>query len=321
VFPRLSFSDNHVELPTVPLDVTSRAEFRVLNNGYQSLALKYKVSPAIMVPLEISFPDGQEIGMSRDSVRVVVSCVCNAPISWSGTIEFQDEDGERFSVELSGCADNSILTCYNFVKNYAHNYGFLGLDNQPVNYILKKYIQEMRAADAKRKELLRKQRSAARSGKELEGGPSIESESSGKSKGGGKKKKEDGHSELAGMPSAGRSSEEGEGVDIGVSRSSREHFNDAEARFVLKWLNRNAMANPFDEERFPECILESHGDLVVNCIEQLSGKKVPGMTAGVPAEAPPPSRMGSAPPGASKPPAPPSSEQMNNPAVRLHSAC
>jgi len=288
VFPRMSFSSQHVELPKVPLDVTSRAQFQVINNGYQALPLKYKVSPAITVPLEITFPDGQDIGISRNSVRVIVSCRCPAPVSWAGSIEFADDDGEKFTIEVSGCADNSILTNYGFVKSYSKGYGFLGLDGQPINYIQKKYIQELRAADAKKKELLRKQRSAARQGTSLDGGPSQASESSGKNKGKGVKKEPS-----IELPSADSRLDEGEGIDLDYySSHDAEAFNDAEARFVLKWLNRNAMAYPFDEERFPECILETHGDLVMSCIEQMSGKKLPGVSTGVPAEPPPSSRMG-----------------------------
>ena len=51
-------------------------------------------------------------------------------------------------------------------------------------------------------------------------------------------------------------------------------FNDVEARFCLKWLNRNVMDTPFEEEELPECVLNNDGQLVVECIEALCGHKL-----------------------------------------------
>ena len=273
VFPRLSFSSQHVEMPTVPLDVTSRAQFEVINNGYPSLSMNYKVSPAIPVPLDVTFPNGNEVGINCDRIKVVVSCNTNVPCAWSGTIEFSDEDGEKFSVGVSGCADNSIMTNYNFVKNYTDKYGFLGLDGQPTNYLTKTMISRLRAEDAKKKELLRKQRTAARQNKTLDGGGSLSSDAS-SSKKSGKKKSLEEEDSVAGL-------EDNEGVDLEQQAAIDDSCNEEEARFVLKWLNRNVMALPFDEERFPECILETHGDLAVTCVEQLSGKKIVGIKPGL----------------------------------------
>ncbi len=304
VYPRLTFSQQQVTLPCVPLDVTSRAQFEVINAGYQALALSYKVSPAITVPLEITFPDGQDIGVSRERVRVVVSARQPAPMSWSGSIEFSDDDGERFNIQVSGSADNSLMSNYAFVKTYTDNYGFIGLDQQPPHFLLKKQISDMNAAEAKRKEMLRKQRAAARKGGADAGG-SVSS-TDGSKKGGKKKHSESVDLDMQGMDMGqGHAADENEGVSLELSCAPSDHFNDAEARFVLKWLNRNVMANPIDEERYPDCILENHGDIIVTCIEQLSGKKIPGIASGLPAAEPPSSRMGTA--ASRTPPPPPSS--------------
>eukprot|EP00606_Chrysophyceae_sp_TOSAG23-5_P001155 GSChrysophyteH2.ASY1.ANO1.1079.1 assembled CDS len=266
VYPRLTFSQQQVTLPCVPLDVTSRAQFEVINAGYQALALSYKVSPAITVPLEITFPDGQDIGVSRERVRVVVSARQPAPMSWSGSIEFSDDDGERFNIQVSGSTDNSLMSNYAFVKTYTDNYGFIGLDQQPPHFLLKKQISDMNA----------------------------------------KKHSESVDLDMQGMDMGqAHAADENEGVSLELSCAPSDHFNDAEARFVLKWLNRNVMANPIDEERYPDCILENHGDIIVTCIEQLSGKKIPGIASGLPAAEPPNSRMGTA--ASRTPPPPPSS--------------
>jgi hypothetical protein len=52
-------------------------------------------------------------------------------------------------------------------------------------------------------------------------------------------------------------------------------FNNSEAIFVLQWLNTNVCRKPFEVRDFPQCILETAGDIVIDCIEQMCGKKVP----------------------------------------------
>jgi len=81
------FSKQHLQLPTVPLGITSRNWFTVMNNGYNSLRMNYKVSPNIPVPLEVSYPDGDEIGIMVDKIRVFVGAKSDSPISWMGKIE------------------------------------------------------------------------------------------------------------------------------------------------------------------------------------------------------------------------------------------
>ena len=162
VFPRLTFSQQLVELPNVPLGITSRATFTLFNNGYNSLNIRHRVSPNIPVSLDISYPDGQSVGIMVEKIRVVVAAKSETPISWSGKIEFYDQDGERFFVNVSGCTDGCLLTNYPFVRDYSSEYGFLGIDDQPVKYLRKSVIAELRQQEAKRKEELRRLRSLQR---------------------------------------------------------------------------------------------------------------------------------------------------------------
>jgi hypothetical protein len=87
VFPRITFSKQHLQLPTVPLGVMSRNFFSIMNNGYSSLRMNYKVSPNIPVPIEVSYPDGDEIGIMVDKIRVFVGARSSTPVSWTGKIE------------------------------------------------------------------------------------------------------------------------------------------------------------------------------------------------------------------------------------------
>eukprot|EP01037_Dinobryon_pediforme_P018566 gene18566-18851_t len=179
VFPRITFSKQHVQLPTVPLGITSRTWFTIVNNGYSSLRMNYKVSPNIPVPIEVTYPDGDEIGIMVDKIRVFVGAKSETPISWTGKIEFYDQDGERFFISISGCADGCLLTNYPFIRDYLSDYGFIGLDDQPIRFLKKTEIAELRIQEAKRKEELRKLRSLERL-KAVESKAASDSAASGK---------------------------------------------------------------------------------------------------------------------------------------------
>lgn len=49
--------------------------------------MNYKVSPNIPVPIEVTYPDGDEIGIMVDKIRVFVGAKSETPISWTGKIE------------------------------------------------------------------------------------------------------------------------------------------------------------------------------------------------------------------------------------------
>ena len=42
-FPRLIFDRKEILLPVVPLDIESKCIFKVYNDGYENLNLKYKI--------------------------------------------------------------------------------------------------------------------------------------------------------------------------------------------------------------------------------------------------------------------------------------
>lgn len=296
VFPRLTFSRQVVELPNVPLGITSRGTFTLFNNGYNALTIKHRVSPNIPVALDISYPDGQSVGIMVESIRVVVAAKSDTPVSWNGKIEFYDQDGERFFVAVSGCTDGCLLTNFPFVRDYASEYGFLGIDDQPVKFLRKSVIAELRLQESKRKEELRRLRSLERK-KAVEGksddkdkgkdgkrssSPNNKSgleEGSLASKASSRGSKPSKTGSTASVPSDGQTQIlEHEGVDI--DKPEPEAFNDSELVFAMKWLNRNICRRPFDTDRFPECVCDTDGDLVIDCIELMSGKKVPNMKAG-----------------------------------------
>lgn len=261
MFPRLSFDVFSLALPVVPLHVTSRRILTVFNNGYDTLILRHRVSPTIPVPLEITYLDGPEIGYSIEKVRIEVAFRSSIPTSWSGKVEFSDDDGERFAVEVSGCADNCIFTVSPFISTYRDTYGFMGLDDQPVFFLSKAEMLIQKQKDAKKKELLRKQRAMER---QTDGTGSIKS-SSVKSK------------TIEDSVNSKSAPDINEGVD--TKKPFPCAFDERAKKEVvclLNWINTFAVKTKFDVTKFPECILATEGDIVVDFIETVSGKRVPG---------------------------------------------
>lgn len=279
VFPRLSFNVPSVELPIVPLGIYSRAMFTVLNNGYSSLELTHRLSPTITVPLEITYPDGREVSMTKDRVRVMVAVKCDQPTSWVGSIQFADSDGEKFSINISGCSDQSILTNYPFVRSYKKGYDFVGVEEKPVMYLRHGEIAELKAQEARRKEQLRKLRALERQ-KAQEGDGAARKSKAGDDKSIASKGSKSKGDDTVMKPLNTFDGVEGIDLDETDLNAQMNSFNYMEVTTILKWLNRFVCRRLFDVDRFPQCIIESHGDIMIDCIEQMSGKKIAGIKPG-----------------------------------------
>ena len=114
--PKIVCLEREVMLPPVPLGVTSVTSFWLLNQGYDNLDLQYKLpADSSNIPLELAFPEGQMIGIAKDRLRVEVRFCSPKAMSFTAAVVFLDEDGKRFPVQVSGVADNSLLTTYPFV--------------------------------------------------------------------------------------------------------------------------------------------------------------------------------------------------------------
>lgn len=59
---------------------------------------------------------GNLIGIAKEKLPVVVSFLSNKPISFTANIDFMDEDGKRYSMPVTGTADNCLLTHEPFVE-------------------------------------------------------------------------------------------------------------------------------------------------------------------------------------------------------------
>lgn len=253
VYPRLSFSKDSIVLPTVPLSVTTRTSVTVFNSGYDGLELKYRVSPSVPIPLDITFPDGNELGLIISKVKVVISTSYESAVSWTGKIEFYDDDGEHFFIDISGCGDGSLLSNYPFVKDYSDKFGFLALDNKPVSFYSKKDLVAVRARENKIKAALRAHSQA------------VKDNTDGK---------------IPAPPVDPPLQLSDDGIDIdreNVKAVKKDSIDDRDVKFLIKWLNGYIVRRQINVNDYLTNIIETDGDIIVDAIEQMSGKKIPNL--------------------------------------------
>ena len=68
-FPKLLFDRKEIILPVVPLDVESRCTFKIINDGYENLTLKYEIANDVgnidKNFLNLEFPEGKNLGVTK----------------------------------------------------------------------------------------------------------------------------------------------------------------------------------------------------------------------------------------------------------------
>jgi hypothetical protein len=246
-----------MDLPSVPLGIMSRGSFWVISNGYSSLELKHRVSPTVPIELEITYPDGPDVGLANERVRVVISAMSNTPVSWAGKIEFADPDGERFSVAISGCADNSIMTNYPFVKAFSGRFSFSSIDEQPIKFLNTSEVKLLATRESDFKDSMTEfLRNKELLEQELLLG-NVE-----KKKGSKDENRRDSTQPTAPVRVPGFMGQSDPRFNPDYGSDDRDWkekvgpYLHIEAVMLLKWLNRFVSRKPLASDHFPHCILE-----------------------------------------------------------------
>jgi hypothetical protein len=93
------------------LEFKSEVTFFVINKGYEYLALKYQLpADKEAIPIQLEFPKGNTLDVDTEKIPVIISFTSSKSISFTGKIEFSDNDGQKFPIMVSGASDNSVLT-------------------------------------------------------------------------------------------------------------------------------------------------------------------------------------------------------------------
>ena len=73
VFPKLLFDRRELILPVVPLNIEAKCTFKIINDGYDSITLKYRVLEELgNLNLRCDFPEGNTLGVSKNKLKVDV---------------------------------------------------------------------------------------------------------------------------------------------------------------------------------------------------------------------------------------------------------
>lgn len=162
VKPRLTFDRSEVVLPSVPLGFVSSATFLVLNDGYENLEIAHKLpADSAKVPLTLSFPEGNMVGLGRQALPVVLSFSSRKPMSFTAKVFMIDTDGRKFGVTVSGTTDNSVLTVQDFLHEHRARLDWLDSPGKPVMLQLKETSDSsFTKANQKRKMSLAKRRAS-----------------------------------------------------------------------------------------------------------------------------------------------------------------
>jgi hypothetical protein len=67
------------------------------------------------LPIVTKFPEGENIGVTKLKVKVEVTFKFSSPLSFTTFIDFFDDEGNKFSIPISGTTDNSIFTVFSFL--------------------------------------------------------------------------------------------------------------------------------------------------------------------------------------------------------------
>ncbi|CAE7890218.1 CFAP47, partial [Symbiodinium sp. KB8] len=152
--PQLTFEQREVVLPSVPLNFSTSAVFYVLNQGYDHLELRYRL-PAegsdASIPLQVIFPEGTTIGLAKKRLPVKVVLTSKKPLAFTVPLEFLDDEGQSYSIPISGITENSLLSNYQYVEGHREDLALLCRPGKSAQLMTKEDIERVEKARAEAK--------------------------------------------------------------------------------------------------------------------------------------------------------------------------
>ena len=101
----------------VPVNIRSQAIFYIINDGFDNLELRFRLpADEHHLPLMVEFPEGTLIGIAKEKLPILVSFHASKAMSFTANVDFLDEEGNRYSIPITGTTDNCILTVQPFIQ-------------------------------------------------------------------------------------------------------------------------------------------------------------------------------------------------------------
>ncbi|KAL4497051.1 hypothetical protein ABPG72_002207 [Tetrahymena utriculariae] len=243
-FPKLMFDRREVLLPVVPLGIESKCIFRIINDGYENLKIKHQVLEELgNIKVDCRFPEGKNLNVSKNKLKVEVYFSSKKPISFTTHIEFKDDKNKGYVIPVSGTTDNSLFTIFPYMQRCKGEYKTEIDPNKNSIMLLEEDAQDDQSDITTNNNIsnIKKKYSA-----------SVASAKT--------------HSSRASIRST-RSA-------LGYSPVPKEMFEHSKDQ-IKNWLNFTVLQNNI--QNFPDSIVEDSGDQLYELLQFLVGSKSPLM--------------------------------------------
>jgi len=133
---KIYFDRREVILPCVPLGFQAKCTFVVCHNGYENLELRPKIATEVgKLPITLNFPDGKNLGVTKQKLKVEAVFSNKKPLSFTTFIDFYDDEGNKFSIPISGTTDNSLFTVFSYIQRNPDEISIEYGGNKPINLV------------------------------------------------------------------------------------------------------------------------------------------------------------------------------------------
>lgn len=191
------------------------------------------------LPIKIEFPEGAEIGVTKQKIKVEATFKFSTPLSFTTFIEFYDDEGNKFSIPISGTTDNSIFSVFSFMQRNFDEIAYKIEQGKPI-----RIVQEVGNSD---------QESAKTGGFGL---PGAMGGRGGFSKGGASSVVSRTAMSLVGY------------------NPVQLYILERNCDYIRRWFDRNMSATTI--ENYPQDVITQYGHQIFELITYLSGKRPPG---------------------------------------------
>jgi len=135
-FPKLLFDRKEIILPVVPTDIEARCTFKIINDGYENLNLKYEIANDVgnlgKDLFRLEFPEGKNLGVTKPKLRVDAVFKSKKPLSFTVELNFIDDGKHVYRIRVSGTTDNSLFTNFPFMQRNFGEFEVLAQDEKPL---------------------------------------------------------------------------------------------------------------------------------------------------------------------------------------------